>query len=138
MIAGQEVAVIIKIDTFTSDFMRRRNHIGSIMRMLVVFFLLSSIVCSTINSMDSGIRSHVTILVKKPVSSSKSGIQLPEKIESENDHKPHINFFFIHPVCEFLRIDIGNYLATTFYNSFRFRGNIAGTPLYIVKRSIMI
>ena len=119
-------------------FMKRINPIRSFTSILVIFFLLAPIVCSAINSFSPNRRTQEFVVTKKANTPSKSDTQLPEKVESENDHKPHNNFFFIHRVGEFLRFNITKSQNTFFYNAFRFRGNTTGIPLYLIKRSIVV
>lgn len=119
-------------------FMKRISSIRSLTSILVIFFLLAPIVCSTINSFNPSRKTQEFVVGKKTNTPSKSDTQLPEKVESENDCKPHNNFFLIHQVGEFLRFNITKSQHTFFYNAFRFRGISTGIPLYLIKRSIVI
>jgi len=78
------------------------------------------------------------VAIKKPTASSKSAIQLPEKVESKKDYKANNIFFFIQELGEFLRFDITRSQHSSFYNTFRLRANTKDTPLYLIKRSILI
>lgn len=118
--------------------MKRISRIRFFVSILVFFLLFSSIVYSSINSLGFGAIDHVVVANKKPTAPSKSGIQLPEKVESENDHKANNNFFFIHKLGEFLRFDITRSQHNSFYNTFCLRASTKDTPLYLIKRSILI
>jgi len=119
-------------------FMKRINPIRSFTGIVVIFFLLAPIVCSTINSFSPYRKTQGFVVTKKANTPSRSDTQLPEKVESENDRKPHNNFFFIHPVGEFTRFNITKSQRTFSYNAFRFWGIRTDIPLYLSKRSIVI
>jgi hypothetical protein len=120
-------------------FMIRVNPIRSFTGHLMIFIFLASIVCSSA-SLVGWLPSNIqeVIAVKKSTTPSKSDSQLPEKVEVENDLKSNNHFFFIQEICEFIQSDITKSQSAFIYNAFRFRGNTAGTPLYLVKRSILI
>ncbi|MEP6736197.1 MAG: hypothetical protein ABJA70_11795 [Chryseolinea sp.] len=118
--------------------MIRGQYGRSIINLSVIFVLLFSIVYVSINATGSENRVHSAPFLKKPVSSSKSDTLLPEKVESENDHKPHLSFLYINPVDEVTHLNISQSLHTCFFNATRIRGNSSDLPLYLMKRSILI
>lgn len=118
--------------------MRQDSHNRSFISTLVVFCLLLSIVCSSVTTGYTTARSHAATILKKPGNTAKSDTQLPEKIESENDYKPHINFVFIHAVGAIVHFDFVKSLQRYTITDTRFRAITTGLPLYLVMRVIMI
>jgi len=119
-------------------FMKRVSPFRSFTSILVIFFLLSSLVCGAENSFCFNTNTKAFVVAKRPNTPSKSDAQFPEKVESENDLKAHHNFFFIHQLSEFFQFNITKSQYSCFYDAFRFRGNTAVIPLYLIKRSIVI
>lgn len=118
--------------------MKRINPVRSFTSLLVVFFLMTSIVCNSITALAVTVRKQEFVVTKTSNSLSKPATQLPEKVESEKDGKPHDNYFFIHLVGEFLQFSVPASQHASFYYAFRIRGNTTGIPRYLSKRSILI
>ena len=118
--------------------MKRTHRIRSFTSCLVVFFLLTSIVCSSISALAVSSLRKEFFVAKTSNSLSKSATQLPEKVESENDSKHHNNYFFIHLVGEFLQFSVPTAQHASFYHAYRIRGNTTTIPRYLSKRSIQI
>jgi hypothetical protein len=127
----------IKVYTFVARFMKRVVYIRSFASILMIFFLLASIVCSSITSVGTFTCSQDHLTLSTPNTHSRTDSQLPEKVESENDFKHESNFFFIHQVGDFL--PCGGKLKFVFFSkALRFRGNITGIPLYLIQRTIVV
>jgi hypothetical protein len=120
------------------NFMKRISPVRSFTSLLVAFFLLTSIVCSSLGAMAINGHSQESFVSKPSNAISKSATQLPEKVESENDSKPHNNYFFIHLVGEFLQFSVPVSQHASFYHAFLIRGNTSGIPMYLSKRSILV
>jgi hypothetical protein len=117
------------------NFMKRISPVRSFTSLLVAF-LLTSIVCSSLALWQLMVIRR--IFCSKPSNARKSATQLPEKVESENDSKPHNNYFFIHLVGEFLQFSVPVSQHASFYHAFLMRGNTSGIPMYLSKRSILV
>lgn len=135
---GYTLVWITKSFYICVSFMIRARYISSTTSMMVILLLLLSIVCSTINAAGSSHHVQVTATFKKPGTSSASDTQLPDKVESENDHKLLVTFFFIHPVSEILCFDVARSLYTCFFKATRLRGSPSRVPRYLATRSIII
>jgi len=118
--------------------MKRAKPIRSIISITVVIFLLTSIVCSSMNSSGVHNDSRASIVLKNPRTPAKSDTQLAEKLESEDDNEPHPNFFGLLQVDFSLQLEKTETPDTRFHNDYRFRGVASGTPLYITIRTIIV
>jgi hypothetical protein len=118
--------------------MTRQKSISTFTSILMIFIFLASIVCNSVNLANwSSTNTQEEIGVKKESTPTKSEKQLPEKVEVENDVKAN-HFFFIQELGEFIQLNITKSQSAFIHNAFRFRGNTSGTPLFLVKRSILI
>jgi hypothetical protein len=105
---------------------------------MIVFLLICSIVCNSINSVSFKPTTHLSVGQNNSNSPTQPASQLPEKIESENDLKHQNNFFFIQQLTAFIPLNSPELQGHSQFEALCFRGNISGVPLFLSTRSILI
>ena len=118
-------------------FMKRVEYIRSSVNMMIALLLICSIVCNSFVSAPYNSTVYKLVCLENPNSHSQPVTPLPEKVESENDYKHQIHFFFIQQLITFIPLNSPE-LRHSHFDAFCFHGNIPGIPLFLSKRSFLI
>jgi hypothetical protein len=122
--------------------MSRTNTISSLSNLLLMLFLLTCVISSSLTAFAEASVSHKFIISKKSEIPSHSDLQIQfqerEKEERENDESSENGKVLSFLTVESILFTLSETQSYAFYESPSVLRNSTGVPLYIVIRKLLI
>jgi hypothetical protein len=122
--------------------MKSVNHIRSFLSTAVIILLLASIFCTSVAVFNSSYKTKDLVITKKTKGHTKSDTQLPyEEKEIEEEKGPersNNHFFFICRIDALMLASVTESQDHSIHNPSHSCEHVAGIPLYLTQRSLII